>query len=169
MMVLLTVLLACHPTPELITASDYNTKLGLAYLNTGDRPRAKKKLLMALSQNPYSLTAHTAMAYFMEKIGDDEAASLYYEKAIKLAPKQGAPLNNYATFLCRRGAYQKADFYFQKAIHNVTYEHIAKALENAGFCALMAKNKPKARDYFIHALQHDPQCMLAKEALVKLH
>ncbi len=136
-------------------AASYNIQLGLAYLKQGNRPRAKRKLLVALSQAPDSPAVNSAMAYFMEKTGDLKEAKSYYQKAMSLAPSSGAQLNNYGAFLCRQGHYNKAEEYFAKAVKDIHYENTAGAYENAGLCAIAVPDYTKAKEYFIKALEQD--------------
>lgn len=137
-------------------AASYNTQLGLAYLKQGNRPRAKRKLLTALSQAPKSPTANAAMGYFLEKTGELDDAKVYYQKALSLAPNSGAQLNNYGTFLCRQAKYQEAEQYFMKAVKDVKYENTGSAYENAGLCALGIPDESKAIHFFSKALEQDP-------------
>lgn len=141
--------------PKHTEAASYNTQLGLAYLKQGDTARAKRKLLLALDFAPKSSETNAAMAYFLEKTGDINTAKTYYQKALALDPKSGAQLNNYGAFLCRTGNYKAADSYFLQAVNDVNYIHTAGAYENAGLCAIAAKNDAKAKDYFKQALKHD--------------
>ncbi len=146
-------------------AASFNMQLGLAYLKQGNPPRAKRKLLMALSQAPNSPGVNAAMAYFLEKTGDINEARSYYKKAMSLAPGSGAQLNNYGTFLCRQGEYKVAEEYFTKAVKDVKYENTAGAYENAGLCALEIPDYAKAKQYFARALEQDPS---RKQSLYEL-
>lgn len=146
-------------------AATYNTQLGLAYLKQGNRPRAKKKLLIALDQAPDSPNVNAAMAYLMEKTGDVEEARHYYQKAMSLAPGSGAQLNNYGTFLCRQGQYTQAEKYFMQAVKDMHYEHTSGAYENAGLCAIAVPDYSKAIIYFSKALEQDPS---RKQSLYEL-
>ena len=137
-------------------AASYNSQLGIAYLKQGNRPRAKRKLLLALEQAPDSPNVNASMAYFMEKIGEMDDAQRYYEKAMSLSGENGPQLNNYGTFLCRRGDYQQAERYFLKAVKDIQYENSAGAYENAGLCAMVIPDYSKATKYFNKALEQDP-------------
>lgn len=138
-------------------AAVYNTQLGLAYLRQSDRPRAKQKLLMALELAPRSPDVNVAMGYFLEKTGDLDKANDFYKKAMLLAPKSGAQLNNYGTFLCRIAQYREAEKYFLKAVDDVHYIHSAGAYENAGLCVAAIPDYGKALFYFKKALAEDPE------------
>lgn len=149
-------------------AATYNVQLGIAYLKQGNRPLAKRKLLLALTQAPNAAQTNAAMAYFLEKSGEINEAAAYYQKAMLLAPGSGAQLNNYGTFLCRQGHYQQAENYFLKAVKDTHYEQTAKAYENAGLCTLTVPNVRKAANYFIKALEQDPSLKQSLYELVKI-
>jgi len=146
-------------------AATYNTQLGIAYLNQDDRPRAKKKLLTALTLAPDSSEVNGAMAYYLEKTGDMNEARAFYQRALSLSPNSGAQLNNYGAFLCRQGKYKEAENYFIQAVKDVQYVHTAGAYENAGLCAEAIPDYNKASTYFIKALEHDP---VLKQSLYEL-
>ena len=137
-------------------AAGFNTKLGLAYLQQKDIPRAKSKMLLALQEDPDNPIILDAMGYFLEKTGDVKSAEQYYSRAIKLAPKMGAAQNNYGTYLCRHGRYHEAINHFILATQDANYLHVADAYENAGLCALKIPNKKLAHKYLQAAAQHDP-------------
>lgn len=157
-----------HHTHVYDEAASYNARLGLAYLKQGDRIRAKRKLLTALAQAPNSSSVNTAMAYFMEKTGETTSAAFYYKQAMLVAPKEGAPANNYGAFLCRHGQKKLAERYFLKAAQNLQYEQTAQAYENAGLCAQAIPDYPKAVYYFTKALEHDPLRQTSRNALEEI-
>ncbi|MFI4963205.1 MAG: type IV pilus biogenesis/stability protein PilW [Legionellales bacterium] len=151
--------------PDLIKAATYNVQLGLGYLKQGDRPRAKKKLLLALDQAPGSPDVNAAIAYYFEQTSELDQAKKYYLKAVTLSANSGAQLNNYGTFLCRQGDYQKAETYFLKAVKDLHYLNTSGAYENAGLCSLAIPDKDKAKHYFGAALGQDPS---RKQSLYEL-
>lgn len=154
--------------PDLSKAAAYNMQLGLGYLKQGDRPRAKKKLLLAMEQEPNSADVNAAMAYYFEKTNEIPEAKKYYLKAISLSSSSGAQLNNYGTFLCRQGDYKKAETYFLRAVKDMKYVNTSAAYENAGLCALAIPDNDKAKLYFKSALDNDPSRKESLFELVKL-
>ncbi len=154
--------------PNLSKAASYNVQLGLGYLKQGDRPRAKKKLITALEQEPSSPDVNSAMAYYFEQTKELDRAEKYYLKAMSLAGNSGAQLNNYGAFLCRQGDYKKAEAYFLKAVSDLKYLHTAGAYENAGLCALSVPSEDKAKLYFVKALNQDPSRKVSFYELLKL-
>lgn len=153
---------------DLSKAATYNVQLGLGYLKQGDRPRAKKKLLTALEQDPNSPDANAAIAYYFEQTSELEQSRRYYLKAVSLSSNGGAQLNNYGAFLCRQGEYKKAETYFLKAVKDEHYVHTAGAYENAGLCALAVPDYDNAKLYFTSALNQDPSRRVSLYELVKL-
>jgi type IV pilus assembly protein PilF len=154
--------------PNLSKAAAFNMQLGMGYLKQGNRPRAKKKLLTALEQEPHSADINAAMGYFLEQTNELDQAKKYYLKAISLSSSSGAQLNNYGTFLCRQGEYKKAEDYFLKAINDPQYVNTAGAYENAGLCVLAIPDEAKAKLYFNKALGQDPSKNESLYELVKL-
>lgn len=154
--------------PDLSRAASYNVQLGLGYLKQGDRPRAKRKLLAALRQEPTSADVNSALAYYFEQTKEMAQAEQYYLKAISLKGSGGAQFNNYGAFLCRQGDYKGAEKYFLKAVNDLQYINTAGAYENAGLCALAVPNEEKARLYFAKALNHDPSRKVSLYELLKL-
>ena len=142
--------------------------MGLAYLNQGDRSRAKRKLILALSQAPDAPNVNAAMGYFMEKSGEMKDADAYYQKAMAVAPKAGTQLNNYGAFLCRQGQYRQAANYFLKAVKDINYDHTAGAYENAGLCVMAIPDYANATTYFNKALEQDPSREQSLYELVNL-
>lgn len=142
---------------RIIEAAKINTQLGLAYLKQGNRPRAKSKLLNALSLAPQSADVNAGFAYYLERSGDFDKADQYYQRAIKYSANSGAQLNNYGAFLCRNKRYKEAEQFFLKAVDDVKYINAAGAYENAGLCAEASGNDKLAITYFKKALVQDPQ------------
>lgn len=146
-------------------AAVINMQLGLAYFKQGNTTRAKKKLLLAMSQAPQSAEVNAAMAYYFENTGDESSANEYYLKALSLSKKSGSQLNNYGAFLCRKGQYLKAIDYFVLATKDMSYLHTAGAYENAGLCASEIPNEALAKGFFQKALIQDPK---RKQSLYQL-
>jgi type IV pilus assembly protein PilF len=154
---------AAHQTAE------YNLQLGLAYLKAGDRIQAKTKLLKAEQQNPTEGQIKSAIAYFLEHIGELGKAEAYHLQALKLDQNNSASHNNYGRFLCQCGRYNEAEIHFLKAIQNIHYLNTASAYENLGLCAMRIPDNIKAIRYLKAALQHNPQLEKSLLALAQLY
>ncbi|MDF1758221.1 MAG: type IV pilus biogenesis/stability protein PilW [Legionellaceae bacterium] len=162
---------SCHNTLQTYEerrAAQYNMQLGLAYLSQGNINLAKKKLLRSFSQNPNSASINSSLAYFMEAVGDEKKADEYYRRAMRIAPKSGAELNKYGSYLCRNNYYEKAEQYFMLAVNDVDYQYTATAYENAGLCLIKVPNNKKAVAYFKKALLHDPSRTKSLKEIVRI-
>lgn len=144
------------PIVDLHKAALLNVQLGLAYLEQKQMKRSKQKLNRALSLAPQLQETHSAMAYFLETIGEKEGAKKAYLKAIALDPEKGQGHNNYGAFLCKNGDYQGAEQEFLRAVQDPLYPNNAEAYENAAICILQLPDKSKAKHYFRKALKQDP-------------
>lgn len=149
-------------------AAAINVQLGVAYLKKGNFERAKYKLRRALQQAPDSSEAHDAMAYLLEQTGEPQRAETLYRKAISLAPDTGGPHNDYGSFLCRAKRYDAAEKQFLRAVADEDYLKPYEAFENAGLCALSAKQPDKAVKYFQLAVLRSPDRRLSLWELSQL-
>ncbi|PFG56258.1 type IV pilus assembly protein PilF [Vibrio sp. ES.051] len=130
--------------------------LGLGYLEGGNMVRAHDNLQQALTHAPQYYRAQLSMAHYYETVGEDSKAEKMYKRSLRQHAKNGNVLNNYGTFLCKRGDFQKADQMFNRAIKQPYYYLIPASYENAAFCALKSQNRDKAQYYFARAIDHDP-------------
>lgn len=142
--------------PDYHRAALTNVELGLGYLAQGQVARAKTKLTHAIKLAPKISETHSAMAYFLEMVGEFRDAEHEHKKAVNLSA-QGAVYNNYGAFLCRRGRLKEADQAFHKAIEDKEYARTAEVYENAGLCALKWPDDSKATEYLTAAVRRDPR------------
>lgn len=145
-----------------------NISLGMAYLEHGDKDRARQKLLHALQRDPSLPEAWYSMGYFQEATGHTVEARKNYLHALELAPDRGDVQNNYGTFLCRSGYYQEAVNHFITATKDPQYLDLAGAYENAGLCSLKIPDKKQAERYFNLALEQDATREVSMTELTKL-
>lgn len=155
--------------PDYQKSAAINVELGLGYLAQGQVSRAKAKLTHALKIANEMSEPHSAMAYFLEMTGDIKEAEAEHRKAIKYAKETGAVYNNYGAFLCRQNHYKEADQAFQRALTDKKYTRTAEVYENAGLCALKAKNEIEAEQYLKTAIRRDPSRSSAMLELAALN
>ena len=137
-------------------ASEARVNLGLSYFKAEQWQRARENLELALKYDPNYYRAQNAMAYYYQKVGENDAAEKMYIKALKNSPKNGDVLNNYGVFLCSEDRYKEAIDAFVKAVKQPNYYLISDSYENAGLCSRKQGNLKEAADYFENALSHDP-------------
>src|SRR5262245_53752971 len=88
------------PQNSLEEAAELNAQLSLAYLTQQhDVARAKQKILLAQQQAPRDPVVWYVTGYFLESTHEPVAAEQAYQRAMKLAPRNGATHNNYGAFL----------------------------------------------------------------------
>jgi len=139
-----------------VAMAESRIALGLGYLEGGNMMRAHDNLQQALTHAPQYYRAQLSMAHYYEAVGENAKAEQMYKRTLRQHQKNGNVLNNYGTFLCKRGDFEKADQMFNRAIEQPYYYLIPASYENAAFCALKSKDKDKAKYYFARAIDHDP-------------
>lgn len=139
-----------------VAMAESRIALGLGYLESGSTIRAHDNLQQALTHAPQYYRAQLSMAHYYETVGEDSKAEDMYKRSLRQHTKNGNVLNNYGTFLCKRGEFQQADKMFNHAIEQPYYYLIPASYENAAFCSLKSKDKDKAKYYFTRAIDHDP-------------
>jgi type IV pilus assembly protein PilF len=149
-------------------AASQNVALAQNYLDKGQYEVALEKLQRALKQDPNSADAHTVMGVLYERLNRPEKAEAHYQRSTKLAPEQGAILNNYGAWLCRSGRPADADSWFVRALDDPFYKTPLAAISNAGTCAQMAGDLDKAEAYFRRALELDPKNRVSLQELALL-
>lgn len=173
----ITSLTACTTTgdpeqqkPNFTEASRTNVQIGMLMLQKGDTEMAKESFLRATTEAPHQALSWYALGYFYEATGNKKLADNYYQKAIQIAPHSGESRNNYGTFLCRNGQYEKAIKQFMAAVAEPNYTEAAKAYENAGVCAeSIPHNQQQAIAYFKKAVENGPNQTISTLELARLY
>jgi type IV pilus assembly protein PilF len=166
------ILSACASQPSVThehDAANYNTQLGIAYMNRGDLGLAKDKLERAMKENPSDPNVHSAMALLQDRLGHPDLADSEFRTAIRLSPHNPEIQNNYAVYLCRTGRIDEGVRSFQAAAHNPLYRTPEAALTNAGVCLRAAKRDAEAAQSFAQALQIKPNFAEAAYQLASLN
>lgn len=134
-----------------------HTNLGLAesYMRNGDYETALAKLKKAEQIDPQSADVQSMLGLLYASIRRPEQADEYYHKSVKLGPRAGGILNNYATWLCRSGRSAESLEWFDRALDDPFYKTQALALSNAGRCAVEAGQLERADGYFRRAIELD--------------
>lgn len=138
---------ASQPTGDQHLAADINVELGLDYLQKGYTDEAKVRLIRAKLESPSDPAVLDAYAYYLEVIGDESMAAVFYLKAINENRDSGLAHNNYGTYLCHQHLYQAAIQQFMLAVQDPQYSDVGPAYENATLCALQMHNQKLAKQY----------------------
>lgn len=149
---------------------DVRGQLGMAQqlLSAGDVAGAEKAARGALKIDSNSVGAHALLALISERRGDQREAGIHYQRAIELAPAQGAMHNNYGAWLCRNGRAGDSLDSFERALADPSYATPGTALANLGACADTAGDPVRARVALERALAIDPANAVALGAMAEL-
>ncbi len=150
-------------------ASNYNSDLGIRYLQQGNLNLANEKLIKALEQDPNSAQSNHYYAILQQKLGNNKKASQYFAKSINLKPNDPEIRNNYGSFLCDTGQPQAAVKQFTAAINDPLYRTPEFAYTNAGICLRKTNNDAQAETYFRQALKKKSAFPSALLEMAKLY
>ncbi|MGB0848495.1 MAG: type IV pilus biogenesis/stability protein PilW, partial [Thiolinea sp.] len=138
-------------------AAEYHAQLGIGYLQRNRLHLAKEYLEKALRANPRSPTVQHYNALLQERLGNDQLAGKHFAKAVRRDGKNPELLNNYGSFLCKRGALQQAEAAFLKAAADPLYKTPEFAFANAGICLKKQGEQQRAESYLRKALALNPE------------
>ena len=151
------------------TLAQTNLRLGIGYLQQGQRDLALSKLQRAIELDPKLAKAHYAIAILYDQLGQADLALQHAERAVSLDPQDAAAHLNYGAFLCKQNQLAQADEQFQKVFKNPLYASPEAAYENAGVCAMRVPDPAKAEQYFRNALQLNPKLTISLYQMGVLH
>lgn len=131
-------------------ASEANVKLGMAYLDNGNREGAIRSFVKALEINKRSAGGHHGMALVYQINGEYDAANSSFKRALKSPTKASkSPIYfSYGSFLYDQKKYSKAAVLFEKASSDVAYQRRAQAMHYLGLVSLRLNNKVRAKGAF---------------------
>ncbi len=152
-------------------AADYNSELGVRYLQQGRLKLANEKLLKALEQSPNSAQANHYYALLQARLKVTDKAHHHFKKAIAVTPKDPELRNNYGSFLCKTSQPQTAVPQFLAAVKDPLYSTPEFAYANAGICLRKAgrANDAQAEKYLRLALKKKREFPSALLEMAKLY
>lgn len=149
-------------------AAVFNTELGIAYMQRDELAVAKRKLDLALKENPDNPSVHSARALLFIRLDEPQRADRQFREALRLAPHNPNFENDYAVYLCSAGRTDQGVKYFLMAAHNPLYLTPAAAYNNAGVCLRSAHRYAEAAQMFRAALAVRPNFSQAAWELADL-
>ncbi|APE30435.1 type IV pilus biogenesis/stability protein PilW [Halomonas aestuarii] len=133
------------------------TRLGVAYLERDNLPRAMNALDRALEIDPGDAEALQAMAMVHQRQGESALASEMFQRAIQADPSFTRARNNYAAFLYDRGRIAEACEQLQQASQDTQYDNRGQLFANLGQCRLEMGDVTAARESLARAQAIDPR------------
>ncbi|MGM0784605.1 MAG: type IV pilus biogenesis/stability protein PilW [Pseudomonadota bacterium] len=149
-------------------AAEAYTRLGVAYLERNNLPRAMSALDRALEHEPSSPEALQAMAVVYQRQGEDELADEAFQRALKSDPELTRARNNYAAFLYDRGRTAEACEQLERATQDTQYRRRAQLFANLGRCRREQGEFDAARTSLERAVSLDPRYAAAYLRLADL-
>lgn len=131
-------------------------QLAVGYYEQGQLPVALDEIKKAITADPAYADAWGVRALVYMAMGETTLADDNFRHALQLAPGNPDIANNYGSFLCQNGRVAESFRYFDAALASRQYASPAKALNNAGNCALKSKDIGTAEKYLLQALQLTP-------------
>ena len=176
-LVVVIALSACSSTPDIKpdtnegpdSLAETNLKLGIGYLQQGQRDLALSKLQRAVELDPRLAKAHSALAVLYDQAGQSDLALKHAERAVSFDPQDASSHLNYGAFLCKQNQLTQADAQFQMVFKNPLNVSPEFAYENAGVCVMRVPDPAKAEQYFRNALQLNPRLPISLYQMAVLH
>lgn len=150
------------------TPTDAYTRLGMAYLERNNLPRAMNALDRALEADPDDAEALQAMAMIYQRQGEDRLAVDFFERALKADPDFTPARNNYAAYLYDRGRVEAACAQLERASQDTQYPNRAQLFTNLGQCRQELGDIEAARAGFERAQSIDPRAPRSYLLLARL-
>lgn len=108
---------------------------------------------IALESDSTYAPAHNLTGLVYMALRKGELAEQSFRRALGLAANDPEINNDFGWFLCQTGRVKESLGHFQVALSNPLYQAPARALANAGMCALRNSNDRLAEGYFARALR----------------
>lgn len=144
------------------------TRLGVAYLEQNNLPRALNALDRAQELDANNPETLQALALVYQRQGEDALAAEYFQKALDAGADFTRARNNYAAFLYQRGDYKNACQQLETASEDAQYEHRARLFTNLGQCYIALDETRRARESLVRASKIDPRHASSYFYLAKL-
>ncbi|MFG6157743.1 type IV pilus biogenesis/stability protein PilW [Halomonas sp. 1390] len=149
-------------------AAEAYTRLGVAYLERDNLPRAMNALDRALEIDPDDAEALQAMAMVHQRQGEGALAGEMFRRAIEADPTLTRTRNNYAAFLYDRGRINEACEQLERASEDTQYANRGQLFANLGQCRLEMGDVTAARQSLARAQAIDPRAARSYLLLAEL-
>lgn len=143
------------PTSEAERRARVHTELGMLYLQEGRYEVALDEARAAVAADSRYAPAHNLFGQIYMALGQNASAERSFREALGLAGGDPEINNDYGWFLCRTGKPRESLDHFRNAFGNPLYQNPGRALINAGYCAILAKDDRQAEEYLLRALRVD--------------
>lgn len=160
------------PFPPREDSSSELRDLALAWQSIVDsgmtlaQPQAERLLRAAVTQSPSDPALFSALAYAVEKRGDDNQALTLYKKVLDLDPVSVEAATNLGVLEAKEGRVAEAVELWQSAFRRAPGK--SEIGMNLALVSCQSGKIDAARDYVLHVLQFNPDLGSAKKLLIRL-
>lgn len=162
--------MACTGTQEKRNKQAQVTRtLGEAYLQQGNSTEALREFLKAEKLNPSDHLLHNDLGLAYMAKGRLEKAEFHFKKAISLRNEYAPAKNNLGTVYLAQQNWDAAIAQFQTVAGDVLYATPHFPLTNMGIAYYHKKDYAKAEEYYLEALDLQPEFGLALRGLGKTY
>ncbi|WEF33517.1 type IV pilus biogenesis/stability protein PilW [Pseudoduganella chitinolytica] len=144
-------------------------QLAVGYYEQGQLPVALDEIKKAVAADPEYADAWGMRALIYMAMGETALADDNFRRALQLAPGNPDIANNYGSFLCQNGRVRESFKFFDIALASRQYASPEKAQNNAGNCALKARDLDTAEKYLLQALQRTPDQPSTNASLARVY
>lgn len=132
-----------------------HTELGRLYLQEGRHEVALDEARVAIESDSAYAPAYNLKGLIYLALRKNELAEEEFRRALGLAGNDPEINNDYGWFLCQTERMRESIAHFRVAIGNPLYQAPARALFNAGYCALRIPDDRQAEEYLLRVLRID--------------
>jgi type IV pilus assembly protein PilF len=131
-------------------------ELASAYFARGQYTTALDEVKLALAAKPELPEAFSLRGLIYASLGQPELAEQSFRRALQLAPRDAATMQNFGWFLCQQQRYAEADAQFMRALEQPQYRDAPRTLLAQGLCQARAGNLAQAERTLSRAYEQDP-------------
>lgn len=135
------------------TRARVHTELAAEYYRQGNYVIALDEVKISLDAVSNYVPAISMQGLIYLELREFDRAEKDLRRALELAPKDPAVMNNFGWFLCQTGSERKSIAYFLDAVKHPLYPTPDLAYSNAGTCAMKAGDFDGAEGYLMSALR----------------
>ncbi len=126
------------------------------YFQRGQGETALEEVNRALAARPDLVVAHNLRGLILASLEQAPAAEQAFQRALRLAPGDGATMHNYGWFLCQQRRFAEGDAQFNSALAQPQYRDAARTFLAQGVCQARTDQWGNAERSLSRSFELDP-------------
>jgi type IV pilus assembly protein PilF len=126
------------------------------YFQRGQGDTALEEVNRALAAKPDLTSAHNLRGLILASLDQPAAAEKAFQRALQLAPDDGATMHNYGWFLCQQRRFAEGDAQFNAAVAQAQYRDTPRTYLAQGVCQARAGQWGDAERTLSRSYELDP-------------